>query len=294
MDTTEQVYETDATGWQRGLYDDIKETFRAPFVNWIFRTTMANRPEFLRYLWAQAKPAFQTRAFGRFTVRYRDAILSAVEEHRDLPRYRREEVTLPPAEYRELRGQLATFDVVAPRLAVLFELADRRLHDEPVGEAFASERAATAPLPNWLDRDRGVAPTMGSADDLDGDAAATVSEIRGFHGFDDSLPSIYRCLVQWPSFLTAAWSELEQSLESDAFEDACDRADDLTAEFVADLPYDPRLTPDDLERRGMDEDAIEDVQGLFRQFSRGPVETVLPAIPLYAEAVDAAGRREWY
>lgn len=294
MDTTEQVYESDATGWQRGLYDDIKETFRAPFVNWIFRTTMANRPEFLRYLWAQAKPAFQTRAFGRFTVRYRDAILSSVGRRHDLPRYRREEVDLPPAEYRELRGQLATFDVVAPRLAVLFELADRRLHGEPVGEDGGSDRAATAPLPDWLDRDRGVAPTMGSTDDLDEDATATVSEIRAFHGFGDALPSIYRCLVQWPTFLVPAWSELKPALESGAFEEGRDRADDLAAEFVAGLPYDPRLTPDDLERRGMTEDAVEDVQQLFRQFNRGPVETVLPAIPLYAEAVDAAGRRQWY
>ena len=33
LDTTAQVYDHEATGWQRGLCDDVKRTFRAPFVN---------------------------------------------------------------------------------------------------------------------------------------------------------------------------------------------------------------------------------------------------------------------
>lgn len=91
MDTSAQLYETEATGWKRGLYDDIQRTFRAPIVNWIFRTTMANYPEFLCYAWGQVKPVFQTRAFGRTSVAYRDVVLSAVESApaRPLPAYRR-------------------------------------------------------------------------------------------------------------------------------------------------------------------------------------------------------------
>ncbi|NEU56308.1 halocarboxylic acid dehydrogenase DehI family protein [Halorussus sp. MSC15.2] len=310
MDTTKQLYEQEATGWKRGLYDDIQRTFRAPVVNWIFRTLMANRPEFLRYLWGQVKPVFQTRAFGRYTVQYRDAVLSAVESEGAIPRFRREEVDVRPAEYRELRGQIATFDVVAPRLALLFELADRLLHDDPVGEEWGGEasagddaededrrrdagRAATAPLPAWLDADRGLSPTLGTADELDGDAATAVSEIEAFHGLGDTLPSVYRCLVQWPGYLTAAWPESKPLLESDGFEEGHERADELTAEFVSRLPYAPRLRPEDLRRRGMDDEAVEDVQRLFRRFDTGPVETVLPAIALHAETVGAAGRREW-
>jgi len=51
LDTTAQVYDHKATGWQRGLYDDVKRTVRAPFVSWIFRTAMANEPAFLRCAW---------------------------------------------------------------------------------------------------------------------------------------------------------------------------------------------------------------------------------------------------
>lgn len=58
-----------------------------------------------------------------------------------------------PDANRELRGQLATYDVVGPRLAVLFETMDRTLQGEPVGHDPDESRAATAPFPGWLDRD---------------------------------------------------------------------------------------------------------------------------------------------
>ena len=116
MDTDRQLHEQDATGWQRGLYDDITHTFRAPIVNWIFRTVTANEPAFTRYLWGQVKPVFETRAFAEFSVAYRDAVLAATDDDARLPRYRPTDVSLDPAAYRELRGQLATYDVVATGL----------------------------------------------------------------------------------------------------------------------------------------------------------------------------------
>ncbi|MFC6990233.1 halocarboxylic acid dehydrogenase DehI family protein [Haloplanus sp. GCM10025708] len=150
MDTSRQLYEREATGWKRGLYDDVQHTFRAPIVNWIFRTLTANEPEFTRYLWGQVKPMFETAAFGRYTISYRDSVLSAVEDRHDLPVYRRETVGLSPAEYREAGAQLATFDVVIPRLAVLFETVDRLLQGGDVGTSPATDRAAAAPMPDWL------------------------------------------------------------------------------------------------------------------------------------------------
>jgi hypothetical protein len=286
MDTSEQLYEADATGWRRGLYDDVKRTFRAPFVNWILRTTTANEPAFARYAWGQVKPLFGTRGFARLSVRYRDAVLSAL----DVPTYRRVEAGVPPAEYAELRGQLATFDVVAPRLAVLFETLDGALagdHDpEPT-----DERWATGPFPEWLDRERGSPPTM--VDEPPEALADTLDAVRSFHGFDadGTLPSVYRCLAQWPSYLRTAWDDLEGVFESGAFVRARERTDDLVDEFVGTVPYRPRLAPDDLRGVGMDDDAIEGVQELFRTFNTGPVETVLPALPAYAATVDAAGER---
>lgn len=297
MDTAKQLYETDATGWRRGLYDDIQATFRAPIVNWIFRTTMANYPEFLRYAWGQLKPLYTTRRFARFSTRYRDAILSAVEESSTtaaLPVYRREDLGVRPSEYRELRGQIATFDVVAPRLALLFCVTDRALHDEGVGEAFdadAETRGATAPYPLALDRDRGRSPTMIAPGDVPDELGDTVDSIQTFHGLDDGLPSIYRCLCQWPSYLDRVWEDLEPTMTGAAFEDACEDVRERTEDFVARTPYSPRLDPESLRSAGFDDETVADLQGLFREFNRGAIETVVPALPVYAVTLDAAGRR---
>lgn len=292
MDTSAQLYEVDATGWQRGLYDDVRRTFRAPIVNWIFRTTMANYPEFLRYAWSQVKPVFGTRAFASFSVAYRDGVLSAVEAGPGtIPVYRRSDTGIAPAEFAELRRQLTTFDVVAPRLAVLFEVMDRGLHDEPIGEEPATGRSATAPFPDWLDADRGAEPTMLPGADVPEEAADTVTAIQRFHGLDEGLPSVYRCLAQWPGYLVRAWEDLDPVLTGAGFEAAVDRADRLVDEHVDRLPYSPRLAPDDLSRLGFDGDAIGDVQGLFREFNSGAIETVIPALPVFAKTLDVEGDR---
>ena len=263
MDTKKQLHEIDAQGWKRGVYDDIKWTFRAPIVNWIFRTTMANEPAFLRYAWGQIKPVFETRAFARLSVRYRNAVLEALEAEESLPAYRPRDIDLEPTAYHTLREQLATYDVVASRLAVLFELMNRALHGDPVGHEPITERAATAPFPDWLDRGRGRAPTFLDPEDIPDDCIHTIDAIRTFHGLDEGLPSIYRTLAQWPSFLERLWTDIEQRLESDGFRTARERTDDLVASFVDSSPYRPRLAPDDLERSGFDEGSITAVQEVF-------------------------------
>ena len=289
MDTSRQLYELEATGWQRGLYDDIQRTLRAPIVNWIFRTATANLPEFTRYAWGQVKPLFDTRAFAECSVAYRDAVLSALEEEGSLPTLRKPATGLPPAECAQLRGQVATFDVVAPRLAVLFEVMDRALHEEPLGTDVADERTTTAPFPEHLDRDRGLPPTM--TDDVPEGVAETVEEIRAFHGFEGGdLPSIYRCLSQWPGYLDPAWEALEPRFEGPGFEAACERSAEVVESFVDGAPYRPALGPDALAAAGVD-DAGEEARELFRSFNSGPVETVLPALPAWASTVGSEGER---
>jgi hypothetical protein len=290
MDTSRQLYELDATGWRRGLYDDVQHTFRAPIVNWIFRTAVANLPEFTRYAWGQVKPLFETRGFAGLTVEFRDSVLSAMEaEGGALPALRKPATGLAPAEYAALRGQVATFDVVAPRLAVLFEAMDRALHEEPIGTELPDERATTGPFPDHLDRDRGVAPTM--ADDVPDEVVETVEELRAFHGFEgDSLPSIYRCLLQWPGYLEPAWDALEPRFEGPGFEAACERSSELVESFVDRAPHRPALGQDALDAAGVG-DAGEAARELFRSFNSGPVETVLPALPVWASTVGSEGER---
>lgn len=290
MDTSAQLYESEAAGWKRGLYEDAKATFRAPVVNWIFRTLMANDPALTRYLWGQVKPVFETRAFAEASVAYRDAVLSAVEREigGGIPTLRYADLGVSPAEFAECRGQLATFDVVIPRLAVFFEVVHRSLSGGVVGDTPDERRAATEPMPPRFDADRGRPPTMVDAEDVPAELDGVVDEIRAFHGFESNLPSVYRCLAQWPDALEPLWEALDPRLNSEAFDDACADAGAVVSDYVEHLPYRPRLSPADLDAVGADADAVAD---LFERFARGPVKTVLPAVPLFAAAVDVAGRR---
>lgn len=291
MDTSEQLYEPDATGWQRGLYERIKDTFRAPFVNWIFRTGVANHPEFVRYLWGQVEPVFRTEAFARFTVAYRDAVLGAAEDRTELPRYRCETLGVRPGEYRQLQGQLATFDVVGPRLAVLFALVDRVLSGDTIGTDTPDDPAVLAPFPDHVDGDRGLSPTMAAFAETPARLDATVAEIRSFHDLDEGLPSIYRCLVQWPAYLDTAWAELEPLRTGGAFEPITGAARAEVSAFVASTPFRPQLSPDALRGAGFEDAVVEDVTALFGEFNGAVADTVLPMLPILAATVGAEGRR---
>jgi len=302
MDTTKQLYEQEVSGWRAGVYDDIKQTFRAPIVNWYFRTLMANEPAFTRYLWSQIKPLFQTRGFGQFTVAYRDAILTEIDVDHSLPRYRPTEVDLGPAEWREITGQLSTFDIVAPRLALVFPVCDRLLNGESLSPGAVAEpvatqsttpfdRQSTAPLPSWLDRDRGTPVTMVDEADCSADLMQTIEEIRDFHGFDDEFPSIYRCLAQWPSYLDTAWTDLEPIIGSDAFDRGCEVTDALLEDHLAGLPYTPQLSPTALAEQGFEESTITDLQEFATTFNSNSLQTVIQTVVIYAATVDATGER---
>lgn len=292
LDLERQLHESAATGWKRGLYDDITSTFRAPIVNWIFRTTMANYPEFLRYAWGQVKPLFTTAAFGRYSVEYRDAMLTPLDDH--LPVYRREHLGMRPPEFAELRGQLATFDVVAPRLMVLFETMDRSLNREKrVGTSPSPDRAATAPYPDWLDSDRGRPPTLAGFEETPDELEETMGEIREFHGLDEGLPSIYRCAIQWPEFVSRAWEDLRPVFDTDDYERALRESRARVEAYVDAAPYEPRLAPEDLRSVGFDDECISDMQGLFEQFNRGGVNSVRATLNAFAATVDAAGDRRF-
>lgn len=282
MDPTEQIPEADATGFQRGLYADVRATFRTPLVNSIWRTLLANEPELTRYVWGQTKPAFETREFAAFSVAFRDRILSAIEP--DLPRYGPSNVDIDPAEFAELRGQLAAFDVVAPRLALLFALVTRRLDGRPVGTEDVGE-AAAAPFPAWLDADRGRPPTMVSHEEA---RAAVPDDLA--RDFGEMVPSIYRCLAQWPTYLERADGDLRPALGSASYRDARQDAFGLVETYLDRLPYTPRLDPDGLAAVGTAPETIDELGDLFQMFLEGARE-VLPLLHVYTATVGAVGER---
>jgi hypothetical protein len=283
MDPTAQLFEAEAPDLQRGLYADIRETFRAPIVNSIWRTLSAHDPALTRYVWGQLKPAFETREFAAFSITFRDRVLAAAEP--DIPRYDPAGLDLDPAAFTELRGQAATFDAVAPRLAVLFALLDRRLNDRPVGTEAGGE-AATAPFPSWLDRDRGRQPTM-----LPQDQARDALPPEIAAGFGEMVPSVYRCFAQWPAYLDRAVADLEPILDSAALSTARTEAVDLVETYLDRLPYSPRVGPEGLAGVGVEEETVTELRDFIGTFRAGG-EELMPLLHIYAATLGAEGERD--
>jgi hypothetical protein len=283
MDNTKQVYMSEATGWQRGLYEDIEQI--TGLVGSIWRTLMYHEPRFVRYAWGQIKPVFQTREFAAFSIALRDNFISAAEP--DLPRYDAADVDLDPSEFTELREQLSRNDFLATRYYVIHHLLHHRLHGGAVGTETAGY-AATAPAPEEFSRVRGRPLTLLSQDEararIPGSPYVTPGE------FGEMVPSEYRCIAQWPTFLDRAWSDLKPITETDAFETAVEDSYSLVDTFFDRLQYTPKLTPDTLAAMGFSEETIAELQELFSTFRAGG-RGVIPLSPLYAATVDAAGER---
>ena len=148
------------------------------------------------------------------------------------------------------------------------------------------------PMPTWLDRDRGRPPTMIAAEAIPTALEDTVASIRAFHGLDSGLPSIYRTMAQWPGYLNPMWTDVEPALESSAFDAAVESANSVVDEHVDAMAYAPQLSPEALGRQGFEEAVIEDVGELFKTFNRGPIETVIPALPVFAYTVDSEGSKK--
>lgn len=168
---------------------------------------------------------------------------------------------------------------------------DRGLHGDPVGQDPATDCSATEPFPDWLDAARGTSPTMVPFDAFPEEARTTAEALQAFHGLDEGLPSIYRCLAQWPGYFTRAWADLEPVVTGEGFADAVDRANEFVTDHADEMLYSPHLAPGDLQAEGFDDDLIADVLDLFREFNAGAIEDVVPAIPIFATTLDVEGTR---
>ncbi len=281
IDTSNERAAHEATGWERGLYDDIKTTFRAPVVNWIWRTLIANEPRATRYIWGQVKSLFETQACLEYVREHRRTIREAVET----PNLDPSQLSMQPAEYRELQGQLRTFDAVVPRLSLLFEVADRCLGGEGLTPSTSPNPSATMPHSLTHVPEVRRPPTMASVPTAEERLPETIHAIRTFHGLNDGLPSVYRCLVQWPNPAATMWEQVAPVLRSQDFRESTDRTLELVDTVLDETAYVPQLAPDDFKAIGCSRETVEDLQALFAEFNRGAIETVLPAVHVYAEAV---------
>lgn len=221
------------------IYEELRTTFRVPFVNFLFRV-LANYPEPFAEAWAALRPTLGTVGFERAADHLRAAAVS--------------EPTIPTADVdwsameglARVRAFTASIHYVLPKLLLTAIALDRLLGRE-------DEAAREAVEPIWLGMEAATALPAGSAagtvriplldpHDAQGRVHGVFEDIKKRHGHP-GVASYYRALGHWPDLLATLWNEVSPGIGSASRTRQKDRVVSLAASLDAALhPALPRLS----------------------------------------------------
>lgn len=227
-DTLAEVMPQQAGERVGAVYEDIRQTLRVPFVNFLFRT-LARDEDYLQRAWAGIAPLASTRMFERAAAALRPA--ARLEEIERLP----DGVWPRSAPVAEIRAFTDSIYYVLPKLLLIATaLREPSLSGrEPV--------PSDAPgLPRGVAADA-VKVEMVNPDEAEEHLARLFERIRTAHGHP-RLATYFRSLGQWPEFLETAWDRLRPHVGSPAYVQRRGALVDLAQDIVRGLPF-PNVPP---------------------------------------------------
>lgn len=228
-----EVMPEDAGSAVQEVYEDIRETLRVPFVNFLFRT-LANDPPHLRALWIPVAPLAGSLAFEEAADRLRKAaLLEDVPDASDV-----EWAAL--GDLDRIRAFTDSIHYVLPKLLLVSTLFVEMSEAEGVagragpgdGESAATEGAASSARRAGSSAgrlSRGAAPGTASVAMVDPATAPEpvrrlLEDVRERHEHPGAA-TYYRALANWPPFLEAVWERLRPLVGRRAY---AERRSDLT------------------------------------------------------------------
>lgn len=250
-----EVPEAEAEGKIKSIYDDVKATFRVPYVDQVFRE-LATQPDYLQTAWVALKPNVQIVYFERQADTLRRAAVEAVGGLGD-----------PPAPDDPVRGSLTTLHYATPK----FFLATAILRT-----ATAGSQPQMLVLPA---RDKRQIPPGPPAEmqPVHADGNSTADEkvdalLRDMRRDDvaseigDVGPGIeFRALAGSPEYLQSAVQVLAPLASRADFLLAVRTVRLLAERTVTVLPFRLDIAPHTLRHSGLTEQEIDDVQDILNR-----------------------------
>jgi hypothetical protein len=269
-----EVPEAEAEGKIKGIYDEIKETLRAPTVSLVFRV-LATEPDYLQLAWKALKPNVQTAFFEARADELRRMAVDAVATWGGAPAI---------GDAPEVADAIRVFHYLDPKLL----LAVGALRAASTGQ---QPRLVELPLEEKRQIKRGVPPDMPRLeptehDSIGGEMRTILGDIRttlGVHVAD----SEYEALARWPSYLTRAWAGIKPLSARPEFSSLVRDLRRARSEAIVALPFRMDIGPHWLRRVGLSEVRIDRVHQMLRQFDDTLPGTVASMAYL---AVGALGR----
>ncbi|GAB3684955.1 halocarboxylic acid dehydrogenase DehI family protein [Salinisphaera aquimarina] len=189
----------------RPLYQDVEQTLRVPFVNFIFRM-LANFPDYFEPTWRALAPGLRTLEFEQAADRLRAAAVPALYV---------DTMTgdgLSPVDRQAVVDFTDSIHYVLPKLLLVASCLDLHLSGHTPAQPVArlSPRAVG-----------GVAEgtrLLGFVDPARADASVRriFDDIRGLHAHP-GVASYYRGLGNYPGFLDTAWSAVRTRVTTPAY-----------------------------------------------------------------------------
>jgi hypothetical protein len=248
-----EVLEELAEGDLKGIFENIKKTFRVPFVSQVFGV-LATQPDYLRVAWRQLHTNAQTIYFENQADDIRRFAVEAMSEIGELR---------TPATDEGIAQVLGVFHYLNPKLL----LAVSALRSSMLGQV---PRVAELPAAEKRQVAAGIAPGMPAIEIVDPET----SDDRLRRIFDDIKASSpagvvsteYRALAKWPDFLEGAWTAVKPRMSTAEYRRAIRQLRWMADEAVLGFPFRVDATPHTLRLAGLTEQQIDTVRTMLDQF----------------------------
>jgi hypothetical protein len=250
-----EVLEEYAEGDIKGIFDDIKKTFRVPVVNTVFGA-LATEPDYLRVAWRQLHTNAQTVYFESRADDIRQFAVISMSEIGELR---------TPASDASVEGVLNVFHYVGAKLL----LAIAALRSSMLGQL---PRAAILPAAEKRQVLPGIASDMPTIEMVHTDTRDERLQ-RIFGDIKSTSPagvvsSEYRAMAKWPDYLEGAWSAVKPRMSTVGYLRATRQLRWMADEAVLGLPFRVETTPHTLRHAGLSEKQIDHVRTMLDQFYR--------------------------
>lgn len=248
----------DKAGGQLGrLYDEMRQTLRVPFVNFVF-CVLANYQDYLVPEWDRLRPWAGTLRFELAADALRSAALldpAPALAGADWPAL---------GDLGRIRPFTDSIHYALPKLLLLATAMDEGLDEQP-------PRAGLTPATD-LGRDdvlpRGVASgvlaiPMVSPEDADPALLELFERIKQRHGHP-GVATYYRSLGHWPAFLQSTWERIEPLVGTPAYEAQRQILIEQALAGISTVPTRHRLAVPGSETHGLRRDDLRAVLVVFR------------------------------
>jgi hypothetical protein len=256
-----EVLEEYAEGDLKGIFEDIKKTFRVPMINLVFGA-LATQPDYLRVAWRQLHTNVQTLYFENRADEIRRFAVRSMSEIGELR---------TPASDADIAPVLGVFHYVNPKLLLAVSALRSAAHGQVPRVAILPAAEKRQVLP-------GIAPGMPMIEMVNPETG----DERLYRIFGDikaSSPagivnSDYRALAKWPDFLEGAWSAVKPRMTTPEYRRATRQLRWMADEAVLGFPFRLDSTPHTLRLAGLSEQQIDTVRTMLDQLYTALSESV--------------------